>query len=267
MSDPLSPAVAARRRLAGATIVVTRPAGDARELMTAARAQGAEALALPGLALRATRSAAVVIAQLQTAAHADAWIFSSPAAVRFAFRLLPDLSAARHGPVFGVGAGSARALAGHALHAVIPRERSDSEGLLALPELSDVRGRRLALIGAAGGRDLIASTLRERGATVDEIHVYERVAPRLTQRHFEALGRADDPVIMLLSSAQALAHLVARLPPRLLERLRRQTLVVSSERLAGIAQDEGFVNIVHARSAMPDELLAAAARALAHHRL
>jgi len=267
MSDTPSPIAAARRRLAGATIVVTRPADSARELLDAAREQGAEALALPGLALRAIRATAAAIAQVQAAADVDGCIFGSPASVRFAFRLAPGLSPARNGRTFAVGASSARALALHAVRAIVPSERHDSEGLLALPHLSDVRGQRIALIGAAGGRDLIAPTLRERGAEVVEIHVYERVAPRLTKRHFDALERADDPLMTLLSSAEALAHLLARLPQPLLVRLRGQTLIASSERLAGIARGEGFANIVLARSAMTDELLDAAARALAHHRL
>jgi len=259
--------VAAPWRLAGATLVVTRPADSAGELIARVHASGADAIALPGLALRAVRVPATARAQLRAAAQADICLFSSPASVRFAFRVLPTLSLRQRARIIAIGDASARVLARHGVRASVPLERNDSEGVLALPELADVRGQRIAMVGAAGGRDLIAPTLRERGATIEEIHVYERVAPRLTKRHFEALERADDPLIVLLSSAQALAHLVARLPPPLLARLRGQILIVSSERLAGTAAGHGFANILRARSALVDDLLDAAARALAHHRL
>ena len=69
------------------------------------------------------------------------------------------------------------------------------------------------------------------------------------------------------SSGEALENLVARLPPALLARLRGQTVVVSSARLAGLARENGFEAIVQARSAAPADLLATAASALARHRL
>jgi uroporphyrinogen-III synthase len=98
-----------------------------------------------------------------------------------------------------------------------------------------VRARRIALVGAPGGRDLIAPTLRRRGANVETIHVYRRVPPRLTRRHFDALAAARDPLITLVSSGEALTHLVTLLPPPALARLRTQILVVSSARLAASA--------------------------------
>ena len=130
-----------------------------------------------------------------------------------------------------------------------------------------MRGQRVALVGAPGGRDLIAPTLRRRGAKVEPIHVYRRVPPRLTRRHFDALGAARDPLIVLVSSGEALANLVALLPAPLLARLRAQILVVSSARLAVIARAQAFAQIVLARSAAPRDLIAAAAAALARHRL
>jgi len=243
--------------LAGANVVVTRPGGAA--LLRSARRLGACALPLPGLSLRAT-------AQPRPRIAFDAWVFTSPAAVRFALRHAPRVRVPKRARVFAIGAGTRAALARHGVAAIAP-ERSDSEGLLALPALADVRGQCIALVGAPGGRDLIAPTLRARGAVVEAIHVYRREPPRLTRRHFDALAAADDPLITLLSSGEALANLVAALPPPLLARLRAQTIVVSSARLAAAARAAGFGAIVPAASAAPRDLLAAAAHALARHRL
>ncbi|GAA0710918.1 uroporphyrinogen-III synthase [Dokdonella soli] len=246
---------------------MTRPAGTARTLVARARLLGGDAVAVPGLSLREAPDAARARASLRAARAADLWIFTSPAAVRFAFRLSPSLQMPRRAQAFGVGAGTARALARHGIWAIAPHEHADSEGLLALPELADVRGRRIALIGAQGGRDLIASTLRRRGATVEAIHVYQRVAPRLTRRHFDALVAAPDPLVMLISSGEALRNLVSLLPAPLLARLHHQPLVVSSSRIAGFARDHGFGDIVEAASALPGDLLDGARWALARHRL
>lgn len=254
-----------QHRFAGATMVITRPVGGGATLARPVVAGGGRPLLLPGLALRALATDTARGA-LDTLSRKHIAIFTSPASVRFAFQLRPSLRIAR-GSAFALGAGTARALARHGIDAIIPTERSDSEGLLSLPGLRRVRGRRIALIGAPGGRNLIAPTLRRRGATVEAIHVYRRAAPRLTQRHFDALDAAPDPLITLVSSGEALTHLVSLVPARLIERMRGQIIVVSSARLVAAAREHAFGEIVLARSAAPRDLLAAAETALAHHRL
>lgn len=249
--------------LHGATIVVTRPVGTGAALARGVRKAGGVAVLLPGLRLRAKDDATRGPVLPRTC---GIFLFTSPAAVRFAFasetRRLP------HGAlVVAVGEGTRAALARLGIDAQVPADRYDSEGLLALPALVDVRGRRIALVGAAGGRDLIASTLRARGAAVEAVHVYERVPPQLTRRHFDALAAASDPLLTLVSSGEALANLVALLPDAALARLRGQTLIASSARLGGLARAAGFAEVAIAQSALPRDLLAAAARCLARHRL
>jgi uroporphyrinogen-III synthase len=250
---------------AGAAVVITRPVGEGTSLARRVRANGGTPVLLPGLALRGLDSDAARTA-LGALVRSHAAIFTSPAAVRFAFDLRPSLRVARE-TAFALGGGTARALARHGIDALIPTERSDSEGLLALRAFTHVRGRRIALIGAPGGRDLIAPTLRRRGATVEVIHVYRRVAPRLTRRHFDALDAAPDPLITLISSGEALTNLMSLVPGRLIERMRGQIIVVSSARLVAAAREHAFGEIVLARSAAPRDLLAAAESTLAHHRL
>jgi uroporphyrinogen-III synthase len=254
--------------LAGANVIVTRPSATSGALRQRIRALDGNALGLPGTVLRASADTTAAKAALAAARAADIVIFVSPAAVKFAFALRPTLHFIRTTRVCAIGAATARALARRGLrNAVFPRERQDSEGLLALPELARLRGKRVALIGAPGGRDLLVRTLRVRRARVMHVHVYRRTAPRYTARQIAALEQAPAPLLTLLSSAEALANLRAQLPLRLFARLADGELIVSSERLAELARRSLFANVRVAASAAPRDMLDAARKALARHRL
>lgn len=262
MSDLLT-----RKPLAGCTVVVTRPVGTTRAFVRRVQALGGAAIALPGLALRGNPDIEATRIALGASANVDACVFTSPAAVRFTFRAAPSFALRQGQSAFCVGAGTQRALAHHGIEALSPQSSSDSEGMLERAELGEVHGWRIALIGAPGGRGLIAATLTDRGAEVIPIHVYSRSPPRLDRRHFDALARATDPLIMPVSSAEALENLVSLLPPPLLMRLRGQSVVASSARLGALAKEHGFIHVSEAASALPDDLLRAIKNILAHHRL
>ncbi|MEO8012062.1 MAG: uroporphyrinogen-III synthase [Dokdonella sp.] len=246
---------ARRAPLEGTTLVVTRPSLTASAQVRAARALGAVVLRLPGLALHAIEDADGARAALRGAATADAWIFTSPAGVRFAFALQPDLRPHAHARVFAVGSGTARALALHAIDAQAPAAQQDSEGLLALDALAAPAGQKIVIVDAPGGRNLIANGLRARGAEVERIPVYRRGPPPVNARHLRALEAATLPWITLVSSGEALGHLVATVTGKMAERWRAQPMIVSSNRLAEQARAAGFNDIHCARSALTRDLL------------
>ena len=188
--------------------------------------------------------------------------------MRFAFALLPRLRLGRATQVCVPGSGSALALQRRGVKNVSwPPARRDSEGLLALPLFARVRKRRVVLVGAAGGRDLLPRELRARGARVEFIDAYERARPRLDRRHLRALETAPTPLISLFSSADALTNLHAALSPPLFAHLTANDCVVSSARVAEIAHTLGFARVHVAASAEPAALLERACIVMALHRL
>jgi uroporphyrinogen-III synthase len=254
--------------LAGASVIVTRPSGTAASLRRRIQALGGRAISLPGISLRAAQDGALARKQLRAAQSADIVVFTSPAAVRFAFALVPRLRLRRTTLVCVPGSGSARALRRRGVKNVIcPPARRDSEGLLALPLFARLRKRRVALIGAPGGRDLLPHELRARGARVEFVNAYERARPRLDRRHLRALAAAPTPLISLFSSADALTNLHAALSPPLFAHLAANDCVVSSPRIAEVAHTLGFARLHVAASAEPAALLERACIVMALHRL
>lgn len=254
--------------LRGAGVVNTRPAGSADGLSRQLRRLGAETVALPGQRLQIAADAALARASLRAALRGDGVIFVSPAAVRFAWKLLPQLRLPRRLRVCAVGSATATALRRRGAVAVVqPQERQDSDGLLAEEALQRVRGQDWALIGAAGGRDTLPKTLRRRGAKVTPVEVYQRLPPRWTRLHYARLETVPRPLLVVVTSAYALAQLATALPAGLVLALRAAELIVSSDRLAGLAREHGFTRIHVAESALAADLAGACGRALARHRL
>lgn len=243
--------------LDGRCVVITRPVGSAGPLVRQVRAAGGVPVLLPGMALRGAPDAGAARAALLAALGDELLVFTSPTAVRFAARLAPLRTSA---DVLAVGQGTARALRRHGVGAPLVPRRQDSEGLLGHPALAAVRGRRVALIGAPGGRGVLGRELTARGAHLREVHVYRRVPARLDRRHIDALAGLPPSACVLLSSAEAVRNLHGQLPPQARARWLAATAVVSSERLAAAAHAAGFARIVLAASALSTDLLDAALR-------
>jgi len=245
--------------LRGCYVISLRPVGGHAAVRRAAAALGARTLAVSPwkLAARDDRDTRV---QLRAALAAERVLVTSPAAVRAA-RALQPLRRRRGQAWLAVGAGTAAALRRAGVDAVASPERMDSEGLLALPELQDLRGLRVGMLTAPGGRGRIEPTLRRRGAEVLRANVYERVPVAPAPRAVAALCGLRAPAWLLLSSGEALAHVLDALPPDALAALRRTRVAAASERLAGLAREHGFDDIVLAASARPRDLLDAAAQA------
>ncbi|EXI73599.1 MAG TPA: uroporphyrinogen-III synthase [Candidatus Accumulibacter phosphatis] len=233
--------------LNGRTIVVTRPRAQASQLAAWIRAQGGEALVLPLLEISAAADPAPLLVAIDRLDSYSLAIFISPNAVDYS---LPAVLARRQWPAalrpVAIGPGTVTALAAHGVGEVLlPVERFDSESLLAIPELqaAAVRQRRVLILRGNGGRDLLADTLRARGAQVDAVACYRRSAPP-DVAPLQALWRDARLDAIIVSSSEGLRNLVGLLDEHAIACLRMTPVFVPHQRIAELARALGLQQVI-----------------------
>lgn len=245
------------------TVLSLRPRGQHAGLRAAAARHGARTLALSPYAIE-PRADAPTRATLQEALLADIVLYTSPNAVAMA-AAMQSLAPRRGQAVLAVGSGTQRALRRQGIDAPAPG-RMDSEGLLAMPQLADVAGRRIGLVTGIGGRNMLAPALRRRGAELVRADVYARVplplSPRAQAKLRDALA-APRCVLLPLGSDEALQRLLVELPAALRKPLAGIAIAGASARLAEVARAAGFRRIAVGSDARPTALLRAAIDAFA----
>jgi uroporphyrinogen-III synthase len=233
--------------LGGRGVLVTRPAAQADGLCRLIEAANGRPIRVPSIEIAPAadpREAAALLAQSW-----DMLYFVSPNAVEQALALVPDGSWPGVAKVAAVGRATAQALteAGRAPD-LVPEQRFDSEALLAMPELADMRGRRVLIVRGEGGRTLFADTLRARGAEVLFAEVYRRLRPAFDPSPL--LSRWTDAVAMVTATSdEVLLNLMEMLGPEGRAPLLSAPLVVVAERTAEKARGLGFVQVAVAERA------------------
>lgn len=166
-----------REPLAGRCIVVTRPREQAGVLTAALQELGAEVISFPVIEIAPLDDVSVLEDQAANLPACELAFFVSPNAVRYACEAIVRARWPAGLKVAAVGPATAAALREHGFaEVIVPSERYDSEGVIALDEFREtaVRGRRVIIFRGDGGRELLADTLRERGAQVELVSCYRR---------------------------------------------------------------------------------------------
>ncbi|MBW7984503.1 uroporphyrinogen-III synthase [Enterobacillus tribolii] len=133
-----------------------------------------------------------------------------------------------------------------------------SEALLQLPALQNVAGRRALLLRGNGGRELLAETLEQRGATVTLCECYQRSPIHYNGAEQSAHWQRQQISTLVITSGEMLQQLYDLVPEHdRLAWLLQCRLIIVSERLAGLAQKLGWQDIRIAESADNDALIRA----------
>jgi len=229
--------------LTGLKIVVTRPRAQAAPLARRIEQACGIPLLFPLLDIAPAADQPALREQISRIAQFDLAIFISPNAVQYgmaAIRAAGDLPPALK--IAAVGQGSAKALRELGTADIIaPTENFDSEGLLALPELQNIAGWRVLIFRGDGGRELLGNTLKARGAMVEYVTCYQRSKSQLNV----AALLNDAPDAITVTSSEALDYLWRMLDGNARAVLRDMPLFVPHERIAGLARQQGWQQVLH----------------------
>ena len=251
--------------LDGVSVVVTRAPHQSRELCDLIEVAGGEAVRFPVTKIEPLPdNDTAVIEGLKKLSQTDMTIFVSPNAVSFGFDLLQrrGLALSAHTQVFAIGPGTARQLTLRGVDVDgVPQGRYDSEALLALPALQNIRGLSVLIIRGLAGRETLAQTLAQRGATVSHLPCYRRTRPDRVDVKVMERWRDTGFDVVVLTSASAANHLWSILAGNSGTLLGETALVVSSERISTHCRSLGFTGTIEvADNASMPALVEAASR-------
>lgn len=243
-------------------VLISRPGDGALPLRRAIEALGAEVVDLAAMHLEVLPETAEMRKVWLDLDQYHRVIVISPFAAQCLAagldRYWPQLPI---GPRFyAVGTGTARVLHGRLgvrVHVPPADEENSSESLLTLPSLQQPTRQRVLLAAGEGGRSLLGDELARRGAQVTRLALYRRVlcAPCDTASRHLAEGNFT---ALVVSSGELLEHLAGWCSSVALN----QPLIVSSRRLATLAQTLGYSYPIVAQGATPAVLAEAVANVL-----
>lgn len=235
----------AGHELAGVQVLVTRPVSQAQHLQDLILAHGGTPLCLPLLTITpiapspdSVPDADIIIFVSRNAVqHGRAWFAHWPPAAQLGV----------------IGQGTAAALRDADAPVQLMPTHFDSETFLALPQVQSLAGQRVVIVRGVGGRETLASALRERGAQVDYLEVYQRSCPDWSMADMQPALAAD---IITITSGAALENLAQLAQQHTLPALFAKPLAVYHARIASRAAQLGFTLKPYvARQASDDALL------------
>lgn len=234
------------RPLTGKNIVVTRPVHQARELAAMIRAAGGEATLFPVLEIRDVEDLKPLLAVVARLDEFDLAVFISPNAVNKAMNLI---TAHRTLPTglrcAAIGRGGVKELARFGVtNAIAPARRFDSEALLELPELQEMRGKRVVIFRGDGGRELLGDTLAARGASVEYAECYRRGKPNMDTAPLLKSWARNELDAITVTSSEGLRNLYEMIGALGRQWLRKTPLFVPHPRIAEVARELGLARVI-----------------------
>ena len=242
--------------LLGLHVVVTRPAHQAEGLCALIETHGGQAILFPVLDIE-PKIDAEFLQQIQYLNDYHIALFISPNAVNNA---LPAIQAhgglPPHIRIGAVGKATAGALAErHWPVHIFPEDKFDSESLLALPVLQDVRDKKIIIFRGVGGRELLADTLRKRGALVQYAECYQRRKPSHDVKPLVQGWAKHALDIIIITSVEGLKNLIEMVGKESTQNLFNTPLLVVSERMVEEAHKLGFNAAVICATKASDEYI------------
>ncbi|MGX9519054.1 uroporphyrinogen-III synthase [Vibrio mediterranei] len=239
-------------------VLVTRPENQGEELCNLIEKMGGIALHQPLIDIQDNLQLCLDDDQLQ---RSDIIIAVSQYAVYGFHHILThqQLSLPDSCIYLGVGQKTAHELSKLSQQNVNYPTVSDSEHLLALPELTNVSGKHVIILRGNGGRELIYDQLCALGADVQYLETYQRryLPPKIDAiKQWRSMGIDT----LVVTSGEQLEFLLSQVSEPELNWLTQQQLLVPSERIATLAMTKGFNNVTNTQGASNSTIFAALQR-------
>jgi len=232
----------AKISLNGLSVIVTRPVEQAAELAALIERSGGRTVIFPTIEIGSRRFTDLMSRRVQGIESADWAIFISIHAVRFGLQCarLAGVSLDKT-RIASMGAATTQALvhAGKNVALECPPPPG-SESLLSTPEMGNVKGKIICIIRGAGGRELLGSTLRKRGALVEYIECYERRCPEVPVDALVETFDHEQAVVIVTTSVSGLENLIKMLRRHSHENVMGARLVVAGDRQLREARRMGW---------------------------
>ena len=247
------------KTLTGIGIAITRPINQAKKLAALIEQAGGTPILFPLIEIAPLKDYSQFEAVTSEIETYDWAIFISSNAVQNGMpRLLKqgipsNLKFAAIGPV------TASELQSFGVKDVlIPNDRFDSESLLALDEMHAVSNKKILIVRGVGGRDVLAETLKARGAQVAFAECYQRINPQTNCDLLTQLYSENKLHGIVVTSSEAMRHLLDLAGDA--EWLHNVTLFVNHARIADSPLQIGLKVLV--ADAPGDEAMLASLKAL-----
>lgn len=226
--------------------MVTRPRHQSKELSDLIIAKGGDAVLFPVIEIADPSDSTRLVSQIDRLADFSIAVFVSANAVRAAMTFIGASRAFSNAlpttlKLAAVGNATAQTLVALGKQAdIFPQNTFNSESLLAVEEMNNVAGKKIIIFRGDGGRELLATTLRERGATVEYAQCYQRVIPdNDLGLLLPQLENGDVDAIVVMSN-QALQNLWQMVGIEGQQYLQNCLLIVISKRTITLAEALGF---------------------------
>ena len=194
-----------RRPLYGRTVAVTRARAQASELAARLALLGAEVVETPAIRIEPRAVEAPLTGY-------DLVCVTSPNGASLLMDQLRDARDLAGATVAAIGPGTAAELRRRGVEADVVPERSVAEALVEALEAVPVEGRRVLVARAAEARDVLPDALRERGAQVDVVGLYDTLPEPLSEEQRAALQRASYVTFTSSSTVRFFMQAVDGLP-------------------------------------------------------
>lgn len=164
--------------LLGKGIVVTRPAHQAEGMVSRLSELGANAIIQPAIQIKPPSDWSKVDAAIERLSEIDYLVFSSANGVHYFMRRLlergHDVRKLGHTKLAVIGPRTADTLREYSLKADLQPTSYRAEALAeALTESPGIAGKKLLLVRASRGREVLAEKLTQAGGIVEQVVVYE----------------------------------------------------------------------------------------------